>query len=85
MWGCGVNNLTGVGNWWFWGGGILGFFFKLLIIIIIIYALFKVIKPSNSKASKNLDRIDSLGIIKERLARGEINEKEYQRLKDILS
>lgn len=62
------------------------FLFPLLILIIIVWAVFYLISPSKSNHTKDnnisgysLDR--SLEILRERYAKGEINEEEYQRIK----
>ena len=84
MWDCGISYPINFGTW-FLGGGIVGFTIKSLIIIGILVFLYNLIRLNNSKITGNLDKKDSLNIIKERFAKGEINEQEYQRMKNILS
>lgn len=67
------------------GQGMMGGFFGmgvswLLIIAIIIVALF-LMKSWSGNQQKSANHQDSLAILKQRLARGEITEEEYDRLK----
>ncbi len=83
MWGC---NYSGAGfGHWFFGGGILGFGMTTLIIIIIGALVIKMIRPNQYRGSGQFDKKDSLNILKMRLAKGEIDEQEYQKMKDILA
>ncbi|MDA3790196.1 MAG: SHOCT domain-containing protein [Desulfobacula sp.] len=83
MWSCGYNG-TGFGHWFF-GGGIIGFATMILIIIIVAVLAFKLIKSNQYKSTGNLDKDDSLIILKIKFAKGEIDEQEYQSKKAILS
>ncbi|MCA0988523.1 SHOCT domain-containing protein [Guptibacillus algicola] len=63
------------------GGGFFGFgFLFILIIIAIIIVVFWMRKPNSHKSSKG-----STEILKERLAKGEITEEEYEQLKKKLN
>lgn len=61
-------------------GGLLG----LLFFVFIIYLAIKLIVPLFSKPNVNPDRYDSLTILKNRFAKGEISLEEFNRMKDIL-
>lgn len=73
------------------GIGVFGILFAILQLLFwagIIYLIYRVIKKINlsdtpKTFSENHD--DSLRILKDRFARGEISEEEYKRMKDILS
>lgn len=72
----GMMNGTGM------GGGFFGFgFFGILIILAIIAIIVWMMKGSNNNSSHPSSSNRSLEILKERLAKGEISEEEYDRLK----
>lgn len=54
----------------------------LLLIGVIVYAVFK-LNESNSGETRTV-KDDALGILNERLVRGEINETEYQQKKSLI-
>ena len=83
MWGCNYYNGAGFGHWFF-GGGIIGFSITGIIIIIIAALIFRLIKSNQPMNSENLDKKDSFEILKRRFANGEINDQEYQKMKDML-
>ncbi|TFB25009.1 CcoQ/FixQ family Cbb3-type cytochrome c oxidase assembly chaperone [Filobacillus milosensis] len=70
------------------GGNIFGNFIFTFILIIIILLIIAVLvwmfKPSNKNNSDRFNNNESLDILKQRLARGEISEEEYERLKNKL-
>jgi putative membrane protein len=73
-----------------WGGGMFlsGFIWLLFLILVIVLIVFLVIKLSstgNSASSASPPRDESLSILKERFARGEISEEEYERMKQKLN
>lgn len=78
MWNCDIGYITS------FGGGVVGVIICGLIIVAILALLYRISRTNNSNASKNLDKKDSLEIIKARYAKGEINVQEYQRMKDVL-
>ncbi len=84
MWECGMSYSLGFGKW-FMSGGIIGFTIKSIIIVALFFLLYRFFMPNNSNVSTNLDRKDSLEILKVRFAKGEISEQEYQRMKNVLS
>ncbi|MBU0973759.1 MAG: SHOCT domain-containing protein [Proteobacteria bacterium] len=87
MWNCDYNGVgygAGYGHWFF-GGGIIGFAITGLIITIIAVLIFKLLKANQGNSSGNLDKNDSLMILKMKFAKGEISEEEYQNKKEILS
>lgn len=67
-------------------------FFVVLIAIIIIYLVYKKLKssdseeetPQNVSENHNTSNRDPLEVLKERYARGEITDAEYQRKREIL-
>lgn len=58
-----------------------GFLIPLFIIGGVIYAIYSIF---DSNQTKNTNNKDALEILKERYARGEINEEEYERIKSRL-
>ncbi len=83
MWGCSFYN--GAGFWhWFSGGGIMGFPIAVFIIIIVAALIFKLLRPFRSENSEALDKKDSFEILKIRLAKGEINNQEFKKMREIL-
>ncbi|SES26323.1 SHOCT domain-containing protein [Salipaludibacillus aurantiacus] len=64
------------------GGGFFGFgFFTLLLIIAVIALIIWMVIPKKSTGTFNNSGENSLEILKKRLAKGEISEEEYERLK----
>jgi putative membrane protein len=61
-------------------GGLLG----LVFFILIIYMIAKLVISLFSKPTANTDRQDSLTILKNRFAKGEITQEEYDRMREIL-
>lgn len=66
---------------WFSGIGFSGFFMNLLFIIAVIAVFARFFKGHDSVPKENRDTVDSLEILKQRLARGEIDEEEFSRIK----
>ncbi len=83
MWGCNYSG-AGLGHWFF-DGGIIGFSLTALIIILLAALVLKIIRGPQQKKSQNFDRLDSLKILKNRFAKGEITEQEYKKIKEVLS
>ncbi|WHH59959.1 SHOCT domain-containing protein [Petroclostridium sp. X23] len=69
-----------------WGYGMMGGWFGMLIPLIligvIVYAVIRLSGNSNVRNEREYD--NSLAILNERFARGEINEEEYKQKKAIL-
>lgn len=64
-----------------WNMGFLGMIFWIIILGLLIYGVFLLIsRPFEKKQSDN----SSLRLLKERFARGEIDEEEYRRKRSIL-
>ncbi len=61
-------------------GGLLGF----IIFIFIIYVIVKLVMSLLPKPNANPDRQYSLTILKKSLAKGEITQEEYNRMREIL-
>lgn len=80
MWHHGMGFSTGMGHW-FSGFGIFGMILNILIIFAVIALIAKLFSPDRSHPPENRDMRDSLEILKHRLAKGEITEDEYHRIK----
>ncbi|WP_427340030.1 SHOCT domain-containing protein [Caloranaerobacter sp. DY30410] len=61
-------------------GGILG----LLLLGIVVYFIFRYANERRYNGNYGYDKNDALEILKERYARGEITEEEYERKKKML-
>jgi len=61
----------------FFGGGILMWLFWIVLLVVLVYVLKDVFASSGSKPSSE----DALEILKQRFARGEIDEAEFERRK----
>ena len=64
----------------FFGGGILMWVFWLVILVVLVY----VVKDIFGSANQNSSSDNALSILKERFARGEIDEAEFERRKQQL-
>lgn len=67
------------------GFGPFGGLLSVVFVIFIIYIVAKLVMSLFSKPTANPDRQDSLTILKNRLAKGEITQKEYDRMREILT
>ncbi len=79
MWECEVPGFTP------WGGGHL--FWGLgatLLLAAVLVGFFFLLGSRKAERTRRADREDSLGLIKVRLAKGEINQEEYLAIKKIL-
>ncbi len=84
MWGCSWNGMFGTGGWPM-GGGPFGMLWTVLLLVGAIYLIAGLLRRLGSGGVSHSDRHDSMNIIKEKYAKGEITTDEYQRMKDILS
>ncbi len=87
MWNCGnwgAGLPFGIGNI-FMGFGPFSGLLGLLLFIFLIYLTVKLVQSVFSKSKSLPDRQDSLTILKNRFARGEITQEEYNRMKEILT
>ncbi|MBU2481475.1 MAG: SHOCT domain-containing protein [Proteobacteria bacterium] len=86
MWGC---NYTGAGlGHWFFGGGLWGLGITVIILGIIVVVALKLVRASQHtqhRKPEDADRLDSLMILKDRFAKGQITEQEYKKMKEVLS
>jgi len=86
MWNCnnwGAGLPFGLNNF-FMGFGPFGGLLSLAFFILIIYLIAKLVMSLFSKSTANPDRQDSLTILKNRFAKGEITQEEYNRMREIL-
>ncbi|MFT5873771.1 MAG: putative membrane protein [Clostridium sp.] len=63
-------------------GGVFGMIIPIIIIAIVVFAIYKLLQNKNIKDIGTRD--NSLDILNERFARGEINEEEYNSKKNAL-
>lgn len=76
MWNC---------NWGFpYHFGFFGTLFNILLVVAIVYIVVQIVRPLFAGSRSNRDTNDSLAIIKRKYARGELDEVEYQRMKELL-
>jgi putative membrane protein len=85
MWDC--NYLPFVGGWGvFHPGNFVSLLIWGFVIALIVYSIIKLFKLRVPKFSGPAqDGIDSLAILKARLAKGELSEDEFNRLKQMIS
>jgi len=87
MWRCNWGGMFGTGGWPHWpmGGGLFGLLLTILLLAGLIYVFVLIVQNFRPRQSGHTDRHDSLAILRERFAKGEISSEEYERMKDILS
>ena len=73
----------GVGRLFMWAGP-FGWVLGIVVLLLIIYLIFQVIKSFIPDSNAASDKNDSLGILKNRLARGDISQQEYQQMREVL-
>jgi putative membrane protein len=61
----------------FFGGGLLMWVFWLVLLVVLIYVLKNIFGSTNKSSSSN----EALEILKQRFARGEIDEAEFEQRK----
>lgn len=86
MWNCGnwgIGLPFGLGKY-FAGLGPFGGILGLLLLLVILYFVIKLVLSFLPKTNADLDKNDSLEILKNRFARGEISPEEYQRMRELL-
>lgn len=84
MWNCNWGIWSG-GHGGFMGGGLFGFIWMILLVFIAVYLGSKLFQAFSSRQGGRQDRDDSLNIIKEKFAKGELSDDEYHRMKDVLT
>lgn len=84
MWHHGTSCFSGIGPW-FLGHGIIGLGLALIIIFSLIILAYRLFRSNDTKPSENRDARDSLLILEQRLAKGEISEEEYRRIRTVLT
>ena len=71
-----------------WGApfpySLIGILVNILMVVTIAYIVVLTIRSLMSKGKENRDAVDSLEIVKQKYARGEISEEEFLRMKEIL-
>lgn len=65
----------------FFGGGPFIWLFWIILLVVLVYVLKYVLGPSRRKSS---DSSEALEILKQRFARGEIDEAEFEKRKKLL-
>lgn len=86
MWNCsnwGAGLPFGLSNI-FVGFGPFGGLIGLLLLVFVIYVIIKLVMSLIPKSNAKPDKQDSLTILKNRLAKGEISQDEYHRMYDLL-
>lgn len=86
MWNCAnwMGDIPfGIGRFFMWAGP-FGWVLGLLFFLMIIYLSFKIVNSFIPRSNAVSDKYDSLGILKTRLARGDISQEEYQRMREML-
>ncbi|UOQ83969.1 SHOCT domain-containing protein [Gracilibacillus salinarum] len=68
----------------FMGGGFIFTLFMIIVIVLIVMVSIWMFKTNNKQNYKKGNDNESLNILKQRLAKGEISEDEYDRLKNKL-
>lgn len=71
--GYGYNMMQGGGFW----------FICLIVIIVVVYVIYKLTRSGRNEP-RNYNNDDSLEIIKQRYAKGEIDEEQYKKIRDTL-
>jgi putative membrane protein len=69
--------MYGHSNGMFFGGGLLMWIFWLVLLLVLIYVLKNIFGSANKRSSSN----EALEILKQRYARGEIDEAEFEQRK----
>ena len=85
MWGYGPwsNNFWGSGFWWM---GLIGILVQLLFWIGLIAIVYNLVRRISHRSRPYYQRDEAMEILRERYAKGEINDEEFIRLKkDLLS
>ena len=86
MWNCGnwgIGLPFGLGKY-FVGLGPFGGILGLLVLLLILYVATKLVLSFLPRANADVDKNDSLEILKNRFAKGEISPEEYQRMRELL-
>jgi putative membrane protein len=86
MWNCNTwagGPYHGMGKF-FMGFGPFGGLLSLFFVLLLIYLAVRTVRSFIPSPKASSDREDSLGILKNRLAKGEISQEEYHRMREIL-
>jgi len=86
MWNCGnwgIGLPLGLGKY-FAGLGPIGGIIGLLLLLLILFLVIKLVLAFLPGTNAEVDKNDSLEILKNRFARGEISPEEYQRMRELL-
>ena len=84
MWHQGLSCFSGFGHGFF-GHGIFGIGLTLIVISGLIVLAYRQFRSNDTHPRPSRDARDSLLILEQRLAKGEISEEEYRRIRAILT
>jgi putative membrane protein len=84
MWYQGASCFAGGGHWFF-GHGIIGFGLAFIVFFGLIVLVYRLFRSNNTELPASRDARDSILILEQRLAKGEISEEEYRRIRAILT
>lgn len=84
MWGCSFLNTTPLSGYFSYQTIFPFLFWGLAIFLLVFLAILLIRKSIESKDITASDRQDSLQILKYRYAKGEINEEEFFKMKQVL-
>jgi putative membrane protein len=66
------------------GFGLFGGLLSLVLLVLFLYVLYRILRPKRPTPDALSDKMDSLEILRNRLARGDISPEEYQRMRELL-
>lgn len=69
----------------FMGGGLFGMLWSVLLLVLAAYLIVRLFQAFSNTAGPRRDRNDSMEILREKFARGEISSEEYDRMREVLA